>query len=65
MNQHDILMTAVADVGKGQTDMSHKGEFQTLTKLNMRHQVCPSETCFTIISESTLIMFMCMDRNNF
>ncbi len=33
MNQHDILMTAVAEVSKGQTDMSYKGELQTLTKL--------------------------------
>ncbi len=45
MNQHDILMTTVADVSQGQTDMSYKGEFQTLTTLSMRHQVCPSETC--------------------
>ncbi len=37
MNQHDILMTAVADVSKGQTNMSYKGELQTLTKLSMRH----------------------------
>ncbi len=42
-NEHDILKTAVADVSKGQTDMSHKGELQTLTKLSMKHQVCPSE----------------------
>ncbi len=49
MNQHDILKTAVADVNKGQTDMSHKRELQTLTKLSMRHQVCPSEICCTII----------------
>ncbi len=37
-------MTAVADVLKGQTDMPHKGELQTLTKLSMIHQVCHSET---------------------
>ncbi len=43
-NQHDILKTAVANVSKGQTDMSHKGELQTLTKLSMRNQVCSSET---------------------
>ncbi len=36
-NQHDILKTAVADVSKGQTDMSYTGELQTLTKLSMRH----------------------------
>ncbi len=47
-NQHDILKTAVADVSKGQTDMSYKGELETLTKLSMRHQVCPSETCRAI-----------------
>ncbi len=28
---------------KGQTDMSYKGELQTLTKLSMRHQICPDE----------------------
>ncbi len=49
--QHDILITAVADVCKGQTHMSHKGELQTLTKLSMRHNVCPGETCCTPISE--------------
>ncbi len=32
-------MTIVADVRKG----------QTLTKLSMRHQVCPGETCCTTI----------------
>ncbi len=32
MNQHDILMTYVADESKGQTDMTYKGELQTLTK---------------------------------
>ncbi len=41
---HDILRTAVADVSNGQTDMSHKGELETLTKLSMRHKVCRSET---------------------
>ncbi len=40
-----MLKTAVADVSKGQTVMTYKGEIQTLTKLSMRHQVCPSETC--------------------
>ncbi len=43
-------MTAVANVGKEQTDMSYKGELQTLTKLSMGHQVCPGETCCTTIS---------------
>ncbi len=33
---------------KGQTDMSYKGELQTLTKLSMRHEVCRSETCRAI-----------------
>ncbi len=36
-------MTAVADVSKGQTDMSTKGELQTLAKHSMRHQVCPAK----------------------
>ncbi len=59
-NQHDILKTAVADVSKGQTDMLYKGELQTLTKLSMRHQVCPSEICHVIISECILTMLMSM-----
>ncbi len=45
-NQHDIIKTAVADVSKGQTDMSHKGELQTLTKLSMRHQVNINLYCY-------------------
>ncbi len=48
-NQHDILKTAVADISKGQTDMSYKSELQTLTKLSMRHQVCHSETCQALV----------------
>ncbi len=43
-NQFDILMTTVADVIKGQTDMAYKGEQQTLTKQSMRHLICPCET---------------------
>ncbi len=31
-NQFDILMTAIADVKKGQTNMLYRGEHQTLTK---------------------------------
>ncbi len=31
-----------------QTCQSYKGELQMLTKLSMRHQVCPSETCCTM-----------------
>ncbi len=38
--------------------MSYKGEHQTLTKLSMRHRVCPSETSRAIISESVLTMVM-------
>ncbi len=40
-------MTAVADVDKGQTDISYKGELQTLSTQSMGHQVCPCETCHT------------------
>ncbi len=47
-NQHDILKTAVADVSKGQTNMSYKGEIQTLTNLSMKYQVRPGETYRTI-----------------
>ncbi len=28
-DQHDIIMAAIADVSKGQTDMLHKGEHQS------------------------------------
>ncbi len=45
-------MAAVANVSKRQTDMSYKGELQTLTKLSMRCHVCPDVTCCMIISES-------------
>ncbi len=44
-------MTAIADVSKVQTEISYKGELQTLTKLSMRHQVCPGEICHTTISQ--------------
>ncbi len=58
-NQHDILKAAaIADISKWQTDMSHKGELQTLIKLSMRHQVCPGETCHMTISEPTITMLM-------
>ncbi len=62
--QDDILKTAVADVSKGQIDMSYKGELQTLTKLRMRHQICPSETCRAIISESIITMLMSRGSSN-
>ncbi len=45
-----MKLRVCADVSKGQTDVSYKGELQTLTKLSIRHQVCPSETCCAIIS---------------
>ncbi len=51
-------MTAVADVSKGQTDMSYKGEMQTLTKLS------PGETCYTTISEVIITMLMSRGRHN-
>ncbi len=51
-------------MNKGQTDMPHKSELQTLTKLSMRYQVCPSETCHTIISESIITMLMSRDRSD-
>ncbi len=63
-NQHHILKIAVADVTKGQTDMSYKGELQPLTRLSMRHHVCPSETCGTITSVSTITMLMSSGRSN-
>ncbi len=63
MNQHDILKTVVANVSKEQTDMSYKGELQTLTKLSMRRQVCPSETWPTIISDSIITMLLSRGRS--
>ncbi len=33
----------------GKQTCQKNGELQTLTKLSMRHQVCPSETCCAII----------------
>ncbi len=33
--------------------MPYIGELQTLTKLSMRHQICPGETSSTTILEST------------
>ncbi len=63
-NQHDILKTAVADISKGLTYMSYNGKLQTLTKLSIRHQVCPSETCCVIISDSILTMLMSRGRSN-
>ncbi len=58
-------MIVVANVGKGQTDMSYKGELQTLTKLSMGHQVCPGETYRTTISESIITMYISRDRSNY
>ncbi len=57
-------MTAVTDVSKGQTDMSYKGDPQTLTKLSMRRQICPGETCCTTIIESIITMLMSRGRSN-
>ncbi len=51
-------MTTVVDVRKGQTNMSHKGEHQRLTKQSMRHQACPYETCRTDISESPMNKYL-------
>ncbi len=47
-------MTAVADDSKGQTDMSHEGQLQTVTKLSMRNHIFPGETCGMTISESNI-----------
>ncbi len=52
-------MIAVANVRKGQTYMSYKGELLTLTKLSIRHQVCPGETYRTTILETTITMEAC------
>ncbi len=42
-------MAAVADAGKGDTNMAYKIQHQPFTKQNMRHQVCAGETCRTTI----------------
>ncbi len=47
-------MAAVVNVAEGQTDMPYKGEHHTLTRQNMRHQVCPSDTCHITLSESNI-----------
>ncbi len=41
-NQFNIILTAVADVSKGQTDIPYQGEHQTLTKQSIKHQLCSS-----------------------
>ncbi len=64
-NQHDILMTAFADISKGQTGMSYKGELQRLTKQSMIHQVCPGETCRATISQSIITMLTSRGRSNY
>ncbi len=40
MSQFDILLSAIADVSKEQTDIPDQGEHQILTKERMGHQVC-------------------------
>ncbi len=52
----------IARVNKRQSNMSYKGELQTLNKQCMRHQVCPSETCRTTISKFAINMLMFMGR---
>ncbi len=61
MNQFDILLTAVANVSKGQTDMSYQGEHQLLTKQSMRHHVCNSDT---FLQSYLYLLFMSRDRSN-
>ncbi len=36
-NQFDILLRAVADSNKGETDMTYQGENQTLTEQSIRY----------------------------
>ncbi len=63
-NQFNILMTAVANVRKGQRDMLYKGEIQTLTKGSIRHQACPGWNCHQIQLESTITMLMSRGRSS-
>ncbi len=46
------------------TVMAHKGELQTLTKLSIRHQICPSETCVVQSYQSTITMLMFRGRSD-
>ncbi len=57
-------MTAIADVRKGQTCMSFKGEHQARTKQWLRHHVCPGVICRATISESTMTILVSRDRSN-
>ncbi len=59
-----VVKAAVANVNKGETDMSYKGELQTFIKQSKSHQICLSETCCTTISEFTIIMLMSRGRSN-
>ncbi len=63
-NEFDIILTAVANVSKGQTDIPYQGAHHTLTKQSIKHQVCPNETCCTIISISTVTTLMSRGRSN-
>ncbi len=64
-NQFDMLLTAVADVRKGQTDMPYQGEHQTLIKQHVRHQVYPCDIYCTSISISVItILIFSMGRSN-
>ncbi len=54
MSQFDKLLTAVADGSNGQTDVPYQCDRETLTEQRMRHHVCPSETCYAVISLSTI-----------
>ncbi len=58
-------MTAVADVSKGQTDMSYKAELQTLTKQNMDTKSVLVDSCHTTISESAITMLISRNRSNY
>ncbi len=57
-------MRTVADVRKGQTYMSYKGEHQMLTKQSIRHQVCSGGACLTILESAMTILIMLMSRGS-
>lgn len=49
---HVMLLTLVAEVRKIQTDMTNKGEHQTLTTRSIRDQVCPVVTTTSTSTKS-------------
>ncbi len=56
MNQFDIIMTAIASVRIGQTNMPYKGELQICPQQGMKDHVCSGESCYITITQSAVTM---------